>query len=169
MAAFNKFNIFLGDLGAKKHDLTADALKIMLTDTAPVATNTVKANIAEIAAGNGYATGGNAAAFVSWTQVAGLWKLVLSPVQFTADRRQHRAIPVCRSLQFDGRGRSADRLVGLFGRNQPDERQQLHGAARRRQRRIHERIKVMAARELLNACRFTPSGAVRRTGPFRRR
>lgn len=84
MAAFNKFNVFIGDLGAKKHDLTADALKIMLTDTAPVATNTLKANIAEIAAGNGYATGGNAAAFVSWTQVAGLWKLVLSPVQFTA-------------------------------------------------------------------------------------
>ena len=84
MAAFNKFNVFIGDLGAKKHDLTADALKIMLTDTAPVATNTVKANIAEIAVGNGYAAGGNAAAFVSWTQVAGLWKLVLSPVQFTA-------------------------------------------------------------------------------------
>lgn len=84
MAAFNKFNVFLGDLGAKKHDLTADALKIMLTDAAPVATNTLKANIAEIAAANGYATGGNPAAFVSWTQVAGLWKLVLSPVQFTA-------------------------------------------------------------------------------------
>jgi hypothetical protein len=84
MAAFNKFNVFLGDLGAKKHDLTADALKIMLTDAAPAATNTVKANIAEIATGNGYATGGNAAGFVSWTQVAGLWKLILSPVQFTA-------------------------------------------------------------------------------------
>ena len=84
MAAFNKFNVFIGDLGAKKHDLTADALKIMLTDTAPVATNTVKANIAEMAVGNGYVAGGNAAAFVSWTQVAGLWKLVLSPVQFTA-------------------------------------------------------------------------------------
>jgi hypothetical protein len=84
MAAFNKFNVFIGDLGAKKHDLTADALKIMLTDTAPVATNTVKANIAEIAAGNGYATGGNLAAFTSWTQTAGIWKLVLQPVQFTA-------------------------------------------------------------------------------------
>lgn len=84
MAAFNKFNVFIGDMGNKVHNLTSDALKIMLTDTAPVATNTVKANITEIAVGNGYATGGNLAAFTSWTQSAGIWKLVLQPVQFTA-------------------------------------------------------------------------------------
>mgnify|MGYP001582119047 CR=1 FL=1 len=84
MAAFNKFNIFLGDLGNKVHNLSADALKIMLTDTAPVAGNTVKANIADIAAGNGYAAGGGAAAFTSWAQTAGVWKLVLVPVVFTA-------------------------------------------------------------------------------------
>ncbi|UGA46656.1 hypothetical protein HU230_0011690 [Bradyrhizobium quebecense] len=84
MAAFNKFNVFMGDLGSKVHNLTADALKILLTDVAPVATNTVKANLTEIAAGNGYTAGGGAASFTSWTQAAGVWKLVLQPVLFTA-------------------------------------------------------------------------------------
>ncbi|WP_029082894.1 hypothetical protein [Bradyrhizobium sp. th.b2] len=84
MAAFNKFNVFMGDLGSKVHNLTADALKILLSDVAPVATNTVKANLTEIAAGNGYTAGGGAASFTSWSQVAGVWKLVLNPVLFTA-------------------------------------------------------------------------------------
>jgi hypothetical protein len=84
MAAFNKFNQFVADLATKVHNLNADALKIMLTDTAPVATNTVKANIIEIAAGNGYTAGGGAAAFVSGNDVAGTYKLILSPVVFAA-------------------------------------------------------------------------------------
>ncbi|MHC2462116.1 hypothetical protein [Bradyrhizobium embrapense] len=84
MAAFNKFNVFMGDIGSKVHNLTADALKILLSDVAPVATNTVKANLTEIAAGNGYTAGGGAASFTSWTQTAGTWKLILQPVLFTA-------------------------------------------------------------------------------------
>lgn len=84
MAAFQKFNCFSGDLAQKVHNLNSDALKIMLTDTAPVATNTVKANITEIAAGNGYAAGGGAAAFVSGADTGGTYKLILSSVQFTA-------------------------------------------------------------------------------------
>jgi len=58
MAAFNKFETFVGDLGLGVHDLNTDTLKVMLTNSAPVATNTVKANITEIAAGNGYVAGG---------------------------------------------------------------------------------------------------------------
>ncbi|WP_050384570.1 hypothetical protein [Bradyrhizobium pachyrhizi] len=85
MAAFNKFNIFMGDLGNKVHNLSADAFKILLTDVAPVATNTVKANLTEIAAGNGYTAGGAAATFVSFSQTAGVWKFVLQPVVFTAN------------------------------------------------------------------------------------
>ena len=85
MAAYNKFNVFMGDLGLKVHNLQTDALKVLLTDVAPVATNTVKANLTEIAPGNGYAAGGNPALLTSWAQVAGLWKLVLTPVVFTAN------------------------------------------------------------------------------------
>lgn len=84
MAAYNKFQIFVSDLCTKQHNLNADTLKIMLTNTAPVAANTVKSNITEIAAGNGYTAGGTQAVFVSGNDTAGIYKLVLSPVVFTA-------------------------------------------------------------------------------------
>ncbi len=60
MAAFNKFNVFTEDLNEGVHNLqaTGDVAKVFLTNTAPVATNTIKANITEITAGNGYTAGG---------------------------------------------------------------------------------------------------------------
>lgn len=84
MAAFNKFNSFVLDLAQKVHNLNSDTLKVMLTNTAPVATNSVKSNITEISAVNGYAAGGNAAAFVSGADTAGLYRLILAAVQWTA-------------------------------------------------------------------------------------
>ena len=84
MATFNKFNQFVSDVAQKVHNLNSDALKILLTDTAPVASNTVKSNISEIAAGNGYTAGGATAAFVSGNDTAGTYKLVLSQVSWTA-------------------------------------------------------------------------------------
>ena|SRR5215471_21079526 len=78
MATFNKFNQFVADAANKVHNLGSDALKIMLTDVAPVATNTVKSNITEIAAGNGYTAGGNAVAIASSVQTGGLYKLLPS-------------------------------------------------------------------------------------------
>lgn len=61
MAAYVKFNVFVGDLVGKVHDLlgtagsTADTLKIYLSNTAPnAATNTVKSDLAEITQQNGY-------------------------------------------------------------------------------------------------------------------
>jgi hypothetical protein len=84
MATYNKFNSFVSDLAQKVHNLNADTLKIMLTDTAPVASNTIKSNLTEIAAGNGYTAGGVAAGFVSGSDSAGTYKLILSPVSWTA-------------------------------------------------------------------------------------
>lgn len=84
MASFNKFNVFVADLASKVHNLGADALKIMLTDTAPVATNSIKSNITEIAAGNGYSAGGSATTITSSAQSGGTYKLVGSNVTFTA-------------------------------------------------------------------------------------
>jgi len=54
MAAYNKFLQFTKDLIDGVHDFDAHTFKLMLTNTAPVNTNTVKANITEITAGNGY-------------------------------------------------------------------------------------------------------------------
>lgn len=53
------FDQFYYDEGIKVHDLSADTLKIALTNTAPnAATDTVFADITEITAGNGYTAGG---------------------------------------------------------------------------------------------------------------
>jgi hypothetical protein len=84
MAAFNKFNCFVEDQAEKVHNLGADALKILLTNTVPVATNTVKANLTEIAAGNGYSAGGAAVTITSSAQASGTYKLVGNDVVFTA-------------------------------------------------------------------------------------
>ena len=50
-----------------------------------MATNAVKADVTEIAAGNGYTAGGNVCALTSSAQTAGLYKLVLAtPATWTA-------------------------------------------------------------------------------------
>jgi hypothetical protein len=84
MATINKFHSFVEALAEKVHNLGADTLKIALTNSAPLATNTVLANITQIAAGNGYTTGGNQATQTSSAQSGGTYKLVLSDVVFTA-------------------------------------------------------------------------------------
>ncbi len=85
MASFQKFNSFVEALAEKKHDLGSDTLKVLLCNTAPVATNTVKANLTEITAGNGYTAGGNTASITSSAQTSGTYKLVLGdPTTWTA-------------------------------------------------------------------------------------
>jgi hypothetical protein len=85
MAAFQKFNSFVEAVAESKHDLGADTLKVMLSNTAPSATDNIKTDISEIASGNGYTTGGNTAAVVSSAQTSGIYKLVLAdPTTWTA-------------------------------------------------------------------------------------
>ena len=49
MATGNKFNSFVEAVAEKVHNLGSDQLKVALTAVAPVATNTVLANLTEIA------------------------------------------------------------------------------------------------------------------------
>jgi len=84
MAVFNKFNQFVEDVTEKVHNLQADTLKVMLTNSPPVATYSIKATLTEIVAGNGYTAGGTQATLVSSAQTSGVYKLVLNDVVFTA-------------------------------------------------------------------------------------
>ncbi len=84
MAVFNKLHSFVEALAEKQHNLQSDTLRVMLTNAAPVATNAAKADIAEVAAGNGYTAGGPQAIVSSSAQVAGTYKLVLADVVITA-------------------------------------------------------------------------------------
>ena len=84
MANFNKFNQFVADAANKVHNLGADTLKVMLSNTAPLASNAVKADITEISAGNGYSAGGTQATVASSAQSSGTYTLKLNDVTFTA-------------------------------------------------------------------------------------
>lgn len=84
MASFNEFQVFVENLSEGVHDLGADTLKLMFTNTLPVNTNTVISNITEIAAGNGYTAGGLTLTVTSSTQVAGIYRLVIADETITA-------------------------------------------------------------------------------------
>lgn len=84
MAAYNKFNSFVEALAEKSHNLGSDTLKVALTNSAPVATNTQLSNITQIANGSGYTTGGTATTISSSAQASGTYKLVVTDVVFTA-------------------------------------------------------------------------------------
>lgn len=84
MASYNKFRQFVEDLGRKVHNLNADTLRVMLTNSAPVNTNAVKGDLTDISAGNGYTAGGNTPTNSGYSQSAGTAALVLVDTVFTA-------------------------------------------------------------------------------------
>ena len=84
MATFTKYNQFVGDLGLGVHNLNTGVLKVMLSNTAPnVATHVVRADVTEIAGGNGYTSGGTAISN-TYSQTGGTGTCTASDVTFTA-------------------------------------------------------------------------------------
>jgi hypothetical protein len=75
MPLINFFNCFLEDPGLKKHNLDSDSLKIALSNTLPLATNSILSDIVEISPGHGYTAGGIALTTVNYAQVSGIAKL----------------------------------------------------------------------------------------------
>jgi hypothetical protein len=111
VAAFNKFNAFVEAVAEKAHNLGTDTLKVALTNTAPVAGNSVLADITQIAPGNGYVAGGNQAVQASSAQVAGVYKLVLNDVTFTA---AGGSIATFRWAVLYNDTAAADELIGFW-------------------------------------------------------
>lgn len=83
MASYNKFNQFTKDLIDGIHDFDAHSFKVMLTNTAPTAVNTVKANLTEISSGNGYTAGGTVTTITTSTS-SGTAKVTGTDIVFTA-------------------------------------------------------------------------------------
>ena len=83
MASFNKFNCFVADIANKVHNLGSDTLQVALcaTANAPVATNTVLANLTQISYTN---CSTQVISTTSSTQTSGTYKLILSPLTLTA-------------------------------------------------------------------------------------
>ena len=84
MATFNKFNSFVEALAEKVHNLGSDQLKAALSNTLPVATNTVLANVTQVSVGNGYVSGGITLTTASSAQTSGTYKLTISDATLTA-------------------------------------------------------------------------------------
>jgi hypothetical protein len=85
MATFVKFNAFTEALAEAKHNLGSNTLKVLLSNVAPVAaTAAVKADVTEIAPGNGYVAGGSALTVTASSQAAGIYKLIANDLAFTA-------------------------------------------------------------------------------------
>ena len=83
MATFNKFNCFVEDLAEKKHNLGSDQLVVALTASAnaPVATNTVLANLTQISYTN--CSSRNITTSTS-SQTSGTYRLILADLVLTA-------------------------------------------------------------------------------------
>jgi hypothetical protein len=84
MAAFNKFLTFTLDLVNGVHDFDNHSFKVMLTNTAPVNTNSRKADITEVTAGNGYAVGGLSVTMATSGSAGTAKVTVTSDIVFTA-------------------------------------------------------------------------------------
>lgn len=84
MATFNKFRAFVQDLGRKVHNLNSDSLKVLLTNTVPVNTNAVLADLTDLSTASGYTAGGTASAGTAYSQTAGVGTLSGGNVVFTA-------------------------------------------------------------------------------------
>jgi hypothetical protein len=75
MAAFSKFNCFVGDVAHKLHDMltgTTDVYKVYLTNTLPVASNTVYNTPADLATANGYTATGATIGTITGAQASGV-------------------------------------------------------------------------------------------------
>lgn len=81
MASFNKFNAFVEHLAEKVHNLQTDALTVALTNTAPVATNSVLGDLTPISYTN---LSSRVLSVSASAQSAGVYKLTLDDLVLTA-------------------------------------------------------------------------------------
>lgn len=92
MPTFTIFDEFAENIGGSAGGvgiaMNTDSFKLALSNVAPDQTNNSQlSDITQIAAGNGYATGGAALTTVTWAETAansGIWKFNSDDVTFTA-------------------------------------------------------------------------------------
>lgn len=83
MATVTKFQDFSEQLVRGVHDWDAHTFKVVLSNTAPLATNTILTDITQIANGNGYTTGG-ATTTITVAESAGTTTVQGTSVTWTA-------------------------------------------------------------------------------------
>lgn len=84
MASYNKFQDYAEQVNKGVHVWSSHVFKAMLTNSAPVATNTIAANLTDISAGNGYTAGGMTLDTVTLTETTGTAKVTIADEVLTA-------------------------------------------------------------------------------------
>lgn len=84
MATYTKFQDYAEQLNKAVHNWSSHTFKAMLTNSAPVNTNTVFANLTEISAGNGYSAGGMTLDTVTLSETSGTAKVTIADEVLTA-------------------------------------------------------------------------------------
>lgn len=107
MATFNKFYSFTEALAEKVHNLGSDQLMVALTNTVPVNTNTVLANITEISYTN---LGSRVLTVSSSSQTTGTYKLVIADLTITAVG----AVPTYRYVVVYNNTATNKELIGWY-------------------------------------------------------
>lgn len=110
MSTFNKFNAFTEDVAEKKHNLGSDQIKVALTNTAPVAGNSVLADLTEITYTNLSARDVTTA---SSGQTGGEYKLTLTDLTLTASGG---SVGPFRYVVLYNDTASGDPLIGFYDR-----------------------------------------------------
>lgn len=125
MVAFNKFNVFVQDVGRKVHNLNSDTLKdaLVTSSTAPLATDTAfndtshsltGSGAAEVANGNGYTQGGTTIGSSAYSQTSGTATLSGSNVVFTASGGAISSIRYVVAYNSSGGSAGARPLIGWW-------------------------------------------------------
>lgn len=107
MATFNKFNSFVENLAEKVHNLGSDTLKVALTNSAPVASNTQLSNITEISYTN---ISSRTLTVSSSSQTSGTYKLVINDLVLSASG----AVGPFRYVVIYNDTATNDELIGWF-------------------------------------------------------
>jgi hypothetical protein len=107
VATFNKFNSFVEALAEGAHNLGADTLTIALTNTAPVATNTVLTNITEISYTN---VSSRVLTSVTSSQTSGTYTLDAADLVLTASG----TVPTFRYVVLYNDTATNDELIGYY-------------------------------------------------------
>lgn len=108
MATYTKFNSFVEALAEKVHNLGSDTLKVALTNSAPVATNTKLSDLTEVA----YTYCSDRALTVSSSaQTSGTYKLVVADKTLSASGG---AVGPFRYAVVYNDTASNDELIGFF-------------------------------------------------------
>lgn len=113
MATFNKFETFVGDVGLGYHDLNADLLKVYASNAAASASaDSIKTDLAEITAQNGYPSGGSDVTN-TYSEASGTGTLAGTDVVWTASGGSFGAlqyIPIYNDTQTS----PVDPLIGWW-------------------------------------------------------